>query len=64
MTEGRTELAVIPRGTGVDFVRTFDIPAKLDEALRVALEGRTRSIDLGRASYRAWSGDVESSYFE
>jgi diacylglycerol kinase (ATP) len=61
--EDRTELAVIPRGTGVDFVRTFDIPTKLDEAVRVALEGRARSIDLGRAAYRAWSGDVESSYF-
>ena len=62
-TEDLTELAVIPRGTGVDFVRTFDIPTKLDEALRVALEGRARSIDLGRAAYRAWSGAVESSYF-
>lgn len=62
-TEDGAELAVIPRGTGVDFVRTFDIPTKLDEALRVALTGRSRSIDLGRAAYRAWSGDVESSYF-
>jgi diacylglycerol kinase (ATP) len=36
------ELAVIPRGTGVDFVRTFDIPATLDDAVRVALAGRSR----------------------
>lgn len=61
--EDGAELAVIPRGTGVDFVRTFDIPTKLDEALRVALAGRSRRIDLGRATYQAWSGDGESSYF-
>ena len=47
------ELAVIPRGTGVDFVRTFDIPTKLDDALRVARTGRSRAIDLGRSSYRS-----------
>jgi YegS/Rv2252/BmrU family lipid kinase len=57
------ELAVIPRGTGVDFVRTFEIPTKLDDALRVALAGRSRRIDLGRGTYRAWSGAVEEAYF-
>jgi diacylglycerol kinase (ATP) len=57
------ELAVIPRGTGADFVRTFDIPTKLDEALRVALTGRSRLIDLGRATYRAWSGQTDKSHF-
>ncbi len=62
-TEAGVELAVIPRGTGDDFVRTFAIPTKLDDALRVALNGRSKRIDLGRAAYRAWSGDVESSYF-
>jgi len=57
------ELAVIPRGTGVDFVRTFGIPMKLEGAVEVALSGRTRSIDLGRCSYRAWSGAAEESHF-
>ena len=57
------ELAIIPRGTGGDLVRTFGIPSKLDDAVRVALEGATRTIDLGRASYRAWSGETEESYF-
>jgi YegS/Rv2252/BmrU family lipid kinase len=56
-------LAVIPRGTGVDFVRTFDIPTRLDDALRVALGGRSRAIDLGRATYRSWGGEAQSSYF-
>jgi diacylglycerol kinase (ATP) len=46
------ELAVIPRGTGWDFVRTYGIPRRFDDAVKVALEGRTREIDLGRAHYR------------
>jgi YegS/Rv2252/BmrU family lipid kinase len=58
-----TELAVIPRGTGGDFARTFGIPSQLEDAVHVALEGTTRAIDLGRAAYRSWSGDPEESYF-
>ena len=46
------ELAVIPRGTGWDFARTYGIPRKLDDAIAVAREGRTRQIDLGRATFR------------
>ncbi len=57
------ELAVIARGTGVDFVRTFGIPTKLEDAVRVAVEGETRSIDLGRVAYRAWSGLHGESWF-
>jgi diacylglycerol kinase (ATP) len=57
------EIAVIPRGTGWDFVRTFGIPHKLDGALDVARGGRTREIDLGRALYRAWDGSEAESYF-
>ena len=50
------ELAVIPRGTGWDFVRTFDIPRDLDRAIDVALTGTVRAIDVGVASYRTWAG--------
>jgi len=46
-----TELAVIPAGTGQDFGRTHGIPARFDDAVRSALDGRTASIDLGRATY-------------
>ena len=28
-----TDLAVIPRGTGADFVRTFGIPSDLEQAV-------------------------------
>jgi diacylglycerol kinase (ATP) len=57
------ELAIIPRGTGRDFVRTFGIGARFEDAVRVALEGRTRTIDVGRVDYRAWSGDERTSWF-
>jgi diacylglycerol kinase (ATP) len=57
------QLAVIARGTGWDFVRTYGIPRRLEDAVAVALEGRTRTIDLGRASYRTWAGGEADSYF-
>jgi YegS/Rv2252/BmrU family lipid kinase len=46
------ELAVIPRGTGWDFVRTYGIPRRLEDAVVVARDGQTKAIDLGRADYR------------
>jgi diacylglycerol kinase (ATP) len=57
------ELAVIPRGTGWDFVRTYGIPRRLEQAVEVALHGRTREVDLGRARYRAWDGAERESLF-
>jgi diacylglycerol kinase (ATP) len=57
------ELAVIPRGTGWDFVRTHGIPRKLEGAIDTARTGPVRELDLGRATYRAWAGDEQSSYF-
>jgi diacylglycerol kinase (ATP) len=56
-------LAVIPRGTGWDFVRTHGIPRRLEDAVELALHGRTREIDLGRARYRAWDGAERESLF-
>jgi len=57
------ELAVIPRGTGRDFVRTYGIPHKLDDALRTARDGSTREIDVGRARFRSWQGEPAEWYF-
>lgn len=61
--ERRPQLAVIPRGTGTDFVRHFRIPTKLEEAVGVALTGAVRPVDAGRVSYRSWDGEDASSYF-
>jgi YegS/Rv2252/BmrU family lipid kinase len=57
------ELAVIPRGTGWDFVRTYGIPRKLEAAVEVALRGHTRVIDLGRARYLGWDGAEGETLF-
>jgi len=46
-----TELAVIPAGTGQDFGRTHGIPARFEDAVRTAVDGRTLTIDLGHAVY-------------
>ena len=50
------ELATIPLGTGMDFVRTYSIPNRFEDAVRTALSDTTRTIDVGRVSYRTWSG--------
>ncbi len=57
------EIAVIPRGTGWDFARSLGLPHNVDKAIDVALHGRTRTIDLGRATYRAWAGSESRSWF-
>jgi YegS/Rv2252/BmrU family lipid kinase len=57
------ELAVLPIGTGMDFVRTYGIPRKVERAARVALEGDVRTIDVGRARFRTWAGDEEARHF-
>jgi diacylglycerol kinase (ATP) len=56
-------VALIPRGTGGDFVRTFGIPDGVAAAAQIALTGETRSVDLGRVTYRAWDGHEASALF-
>src|SRR5690242_10698360 len=51
------DLATVPLGTGMDFVRTYAIPTRFDEAVRVALDGTPRTIDAGRVRYRTWNGE-------
>src|SRR3954451_3251546 len=51
------DLATIPLGTGMDFVRTYGIPTKFDDAVRVALSPTSRTIDAGRVGYRTRGGE-------
>jgi diacylglycerol kinase (ATP) len=44
------EIAILPNGTGQDFGRTHGIPTGFDDAVRVALGGVTRTVDVGRVS--------------
>lgn len=57
------ELAVIARGTGWDFARSLGLPHKVDDAVAVALSGRTRAIDLGRVGYQPWAGGEAQAWF-
>jgi len=56
-------LAIVPRGTGWDFVRTFGIPRHVEDAVGVALHGETRTVDLGRVRFHSWAGEEEESVF-
>ena len=65
VVNGRRDLpvAMIARGTGMDFVRTHGIPTQMDDAVRVARDGRLQEIDLGRVSFREgerWFANVAS----
>ena len=57
------DLAMIPRGTGWDFARSLGLPRNVDEAVALATGGRTRTIDLGRVTYRPWAGGEAQSLF-
>jgi diacylglycerol kinase (ATP) len=57
------ELAILPRGTGDDFARTFGIPADFDRAIEIAADGGARTLDIGRARYVSLEGSEEERYF-
>ncbi|MES1248144.1 MAG: diacylglycerol kinase family protein [Actinomycetota bacterium] len=47
----RPVLATIPIGTGMDFVRTYGIPNRFEDAVGVAAGEATRTIDVGRVEH-------------
>ena len=57
------ELAIVHRGTGGDFVRTFGIPHGHRRRARRRSRQNTRQIDLGRATYHTWAGPEATSWF-
>lgn len=56
-------VAILARGTGWDFIRTFGIPRDAEQAADVALHGRTVEVDLGRVTFKAWDGSDGVSWF-
>jgi YegS/Rv2252/BmrU family lipid kinase len=56
-------LAIIPRGTGADFVRTMGIPHDLDAAVQRLTTGAPREVDIGKARYRGPDGTDRVRYF-
>jgi YegS/Rv2252/BmrU family lipid kinase len=57
------ELAIVPRGSGCDFVKTFGIPKQVDRAVAVAAGSTVRTIDLGRVRFTAWDGTPAARIF-
>jgi diacylglycerol kinase (ATP) len=57
------ELATIPLGTGMDFVRTHGIPSGFNDAVRTAVTGTAKVIDAGRVTYRAWDGTEQVRFY-
>jgi len=57
------EIAVLAAGTGQDFGRTYGIPTRFDDAVRVAIAGTPRTIDIGRVTYRTPDGGEGLRFF-
>ena len=52
---GRARLGLLPLGTGNDFARSIQVPDDLEGALAVLQAGRTRRVDVARATLRSGS---------
>ncbi len=59
----RSELGILPSGTGGDFRKTLGVSSNEREAAQVLKKGRTRVIDVGRVTFTNASGAIEHSYF-
>jgi YegS/Rv2252/BmrU family lipid kinase len=63
VAQADVEIAVLPAGTGQDFGRTYGIPTRFDDAVRTALDGTARRIDIGRVEHRDASGSQAVRFF-
>jgi len=58
-----TTLGIVPSGTGCDFTRSLNIPLDLKNALKVITQAPSSLIDIGRATFKANSGEEQERYF-
>jgi YegS/Rv2252/BmrU family lipid kinase len=56
-------LALVPCGSGGDFRRSLGLTASLRPAVAAILSGDTREVDVGRLSYRSFSGEPANRLF-
>jgi YegS/Rv2252/BmrU family lipid kinase len=59
---GLVTLAMIPVGTGNDWVRTFNIPSDYEAAIQIIRKRKVLRHDIGRVFYHV-NGEERSSYF-
>jgi YegS/Rv2252/BmrU family lipid kinase len=57
------EIALLPRGTGRDYVRSLRVPHRFDAAVELALRSEAREVDAGRATFVAPDGSAAEAYF-
>jgi YegS/Rv2252/BmrU family lipid kinase len=57
------ELGILPSGTGGDFRRTLEIPARTRDAAQILRNGQTRAIDVGRVTYINTASVQDTRYF-
>ena len=59
----RAAFGIIPLGTGGDFVRTAGISKNVGSALETLTAGRSTSVDVGKCTFRGYSGEMEERFF-
>ena len=57
------ELGVLPSGTGGDFRRTLGLPTTNREAAAALRDGKSKLMDVGKATFVDHSGETVSRYF-
>ncbi|MFQ3597700.1 MAG: diacylglycerol kinase family protein [Chloroherpetonaceae bacterium] len=57
-----TRLAILPMGSGNDFFKNVSTKKKLNDAFRLASQGKVRKIDVGKVTFRA-NNQLHIRYF-
>ena len=60
---GYAGIAVLPLGTGSDWIRTLGVPRALNRAVAAIAEDRFRPMDAGRVRFRDRDGRERTTYF-
>lgn len=59
----KTQLAIVPSGTGCDFMRSLSLPTSLKQALQIIAKAMARPVDVGRVTYINKEGKEEQRLF-
>jgi diacylglycerol kinase (ATP) len=63
MINPKTTLGIVPSGTGCDLIKSLNIPAGLNDSLKIIAEAGNACIDVGRASFTTNEGRPEERLF-
>lgn len=59
----KTVLAIIPSGSGCDFIRSLNIPLSLKQALKVITQAPSSWIDIGKVRFKNHHGQERERFF-